>query len=215
MIGAFVPIYFISASFDLKPAFTVLASERIDAKITRMKHAFLLAMILAFLSLSSGQAQAELRFEKKRISIAAKPEDETVIATFKFTNNGKLPVTIKKVDSNCGCISAVTDKESYKRKESGTLTAEFKIGSFEGEQNKQVWVVYAEDLPVIKPKIIEAADSGSIEGAVPPPTPAANDTPSAEPPTATARLAVAITIPSLINIEPKITKWTRGWSDRI
>ena len=171
----------------------------------------LLFIFLPTMALSS--SWADLKFDSKRISYEAKPDEEQFEAVFEFKNTGKHPIDIKKVDSNCGCLSAKTDKERYAKGESGKVTAIFKIGSAEGVQTKSVSLMYAEDLPVVKPKVVQPAETPNTSDPLafretPPPPP--------EPvkpivaPTQTDRLTVELTIPSLVQITPKITKWDVG-----
>ena len=166
--------------------------------------------LLASAAFIASPAWAELEFNTKRASHEAKPTDETFETVFKFKNSGRYPVVVKKVDSNCGCISASTDKDRYEKGESGSVTAVFKIGSAEGIQTKSVAVVYAEELPVVKPKVIQEADpSDPLTLPAPVPAPAEPAAPRIGP-TSTDRLTVELTVPTLIQIEPKITKWTIG-----
>ena len=175
-----------------------------------MKRPFLF-ILLPSLALSS--SWADLKFDSKRISYEAKPDEQQFEAVFEFKNTGKHPVNIKKVDSNCGCLSAKTDKERYAKGESGTVTAVFKIGSAEGVQTKNVSLMYAEDLPVVKPKVVQPVETPNTSDPLafretPPPPPEPVKPVIA--PTQTDRLTVELTIPSLIQITPKITKWDVG-----
>lgn len=178
-----------------------------DYAVPMMRTLVLLAMF--FLGLSS--SRADLNFETTNTTYKAKPTDESFEAVFKFTNAGKQPVVIQKVDSNCGCISATTDKERYAPGESGIVTAVFKIGSAEGIQSKNVSVVWAEEQDVVKPTVIEAAE---VPDDVPAPALAPTDA-EAEKTTAigslnTDRLTVELHVPAVIEIDPKITTWTVG-----
>ncbi len=161
---------------------------------------------LAAICLGSGLAQADLSFPSKRNTYEAKPAEESFETVFEFTNTGKHPVIVEQVDSNCGCISAATDKKRYEIGESGTVTAVFKIGSAEGTQSKSLTVFYAEEKPVVRPKVVGA-------GTEPPPAAAAGKTTT---PTAATgarqrqQLTVEVHVPSLIRIEPKVTKWPVG-----
>ncbi|MFT4638434.1 MAG: hypothetical protein ACI8T1_001755 [Verrucomicrobiales bacterium] len=166
---------------------------------------------LASAALMTSPTWADLNFKTKRAIYEAKPTDESFETVFKFKNTGKHPVVVKKVDSNCGCISAITDKDRYERGESGTVTATFKIGSAEGIQTKSVSVVYVEELSVVKPKIVQTVDPDDPLVVTPTQQPA-----RAEPiapivaPTKTDRLTVELSVPTIVNIDPKITKWTLG-----
>lgn len=150
---------------------------------------------------------ADLDFNTHRNVYKAKPDEESFESVFTFKNTGKHPVVIQSVDSNCGCIRATADKERYGKGESGTITAVFKIGGGEGIQTKHVSVLYAEEQPVVKPKVIapaagDLATAPVVEPATPP-KPVLG-------PAITDRLSVELHVPTLVQVEPKITKWTVG-----
>lgn len=153
----------------------------------------------AFLTLAT--SQADLDFKTKRASHEATAEETQFEAVFSFKNTGKHPVVINKVDSNCGCISATTDKDRYEKGESGKVSAIFKIGSAEGIQTKSITLVYEEDLPVVKPKVIaESTDPLAFTETSEPIKPVKS-------PSLTDRLTVELVVPTLVQIDPKITKW--------
>ena len=160
-----------------------------------------------FLTVTS--AWAVLDFKTKRVTHEAKPKEKQFEAVFSFKNTGKHPIVITKVDSNCGCISAKTDKERYEKGESGKVTATFKIGSAEGVQTKSISLIYKQDQPIVKPKIVAPpADSSDPLAFIEQPKP--------EPvqpvfsPSQTDRLTVELKVPTIVQIDPKITKWDVG-----
>lgn len=87
-----------------------------------------------------GVADAQLAVEGGSIEIHPRPEDDKAAAVFHFRNSGDRPVKILKVETSCSCLSAVLDKEVYEPGESGQGTAEFKVASFVGRQEKGVKV---------------------------------------------------------------------------
>lgn len=171
----------------------------------RLVLVFLFVVIMA-----QPYAWSDLSFDKKRVSYHAGVLDEVFTAEFTFRNRGKLPIEIKQVDSNCGCLRAEADKKIYKKGATGKITAEFKIGSLEGKQTKQVWVQFVEMKPIVKPKVVRSSaplatsvTERSLSPADPPAPVIIPETPITE------RLTVEITVPTLIAIEPKITRWTQ------
>lgn len=102
-----------------------------------MKPVFLALVSVFSLPLS---ALAELTFEKTRVDLDAKPEDKTVTANFKFINKTGEPIAIRDIHTNCGCISATADKQSYAPGESGVIEGIFKVGSTAGKLVKSIKV---------------------------------------------------------------------------
>jgi hypothetical protein len=95
-------------------------------------------LILTFLLCNRGQAQ--LRWETRSLEFHPSPSDTKVVADFPFTNTGRHPVKIKRVQTSCGCTTATPEKEVYAPGEKGKITAIFEIGSRSGEQQKNVYV---------------------------------------------------------------------------
>ena len=157
--------------------------------------------------LAATSTWADLDFKAKQVTYEAKPAEKQFEAVFSFTNSGKHPINIKKVESNCGCISAKTNKERYEKGESGNVLAVFKIGIGEGVQSKSINLIYEEDQPIVKPKVIgQSTDSSDplafIEQAEP-------VQPVVSLPK-TDRLTVELIVPTIVQIAPKITKWDMG-----
>ena len=159
--------------------------------------------------LTASSAWADLDFKTKRVTYKAKPAEKQFEATFSFKNTGKNPIDITKVDSNCGCLSAKTDKDRYEKGESGKVVAVFKIGSAEGVQSKSINLIYKEDKPVVKPKVVAPSTDSSdplafIEQPKPEPVQPVVSLPQ------TDRLTVELIVPTIVQIDPKITKWDMG-----
>ncbi len=74
------------------------------------------------------------------IEIHPKPEDSEAVGTFSFRNTSDRVIKIVKVETSCSCLSAVLDKKEYQPGETGQGTAEFKVASFVGRQEKTVSV---------------------------------------------------------------------------
>lgn len=104
--------------------------------VSRMK-TFLFLSIVGILPLCAG-----LEFEKENISAEAGLEDKMISRDFKFTNGGSEAVTIKGADAGCSCISVeiAGGKLTYAPGETGTMRANFEIGTFQGVVEKPIHV---------------------------------------------------------------------------
>ena len=129
-----------------------------------MKFAAFVLFALGWLSL----ARADLTFEKDRVEIQAKPEEEEVTGLFPFKNTGATTVEIMAIESNCGCLAAGADKTAYAPGESGVMKAVFNISNLAGPSDNSLFlplkgdsrpeakVTIAVDVPVffkIEPKL--------------------------------------------------------------
>jgi uncharacterized cupredoxin-like copper-binding protein len=93
----------------------------------------------AFLAIAAG-AQAQLTWDKTEAKLNPKPGDKEAVATFTYTNKGKVPVKITSVKSSCGCTVPELQKKELAPGEKGELTATFTIGGRTGTQVKNVMV---------------------------------------------------------------------------
>ena len=85
-------------------------------------------------------ANGDLQFENPRIIHDASFDETEYTATFTFTNKGDKTVTIKEVQSSCGCTTAMSSKRVYEPGESGDISATFDYGQREGKQMKSIRV---------------------------------------------------------------------------
>jgi hypothetical protein len=85
-------------------------------------------------------ASAAMRLDGDHVDVKPKPEDEIASVVFNFKNDGDKPVRILHLESACSCLSATLDKPVYEPGEKGTGTAQFKVSSFTGEQEKIITV---------------------------------------------------------------------------
>ena len=97
------------------------------------------ALLLA-LTLPAG---AGLEFEKPVYEYTSKHNETEFPAEFKFKVTGDKAVTIKDLPTYCHCLKAAPkgDKFVYRPGETGVIEAKFLLGTFEGEQTKQVDVI--------------------------------------------------------------------------
>ncbi len=101
------------------------------------------ALVLSFAV--AAPAWAGLEFEERHIDVDAAPDDEVLPVVFKFKNSGEKPVKIERITFACSCLSAEADAESYAPGAEGTVTAQFKLGSFTGYQRKALTVIAQEE----------------------------------------------------------------------
>jgi hypothetical protein len=95
---------------------------------------------LTFLALVAA-ARADLKWENAIQEFHRVPDDGHVEAKFKFTNAGADPITIRRVQTSCGCTSAKLDKNTFAPGESGEINVKFSFGSRRGAQRKVVSVM--------------------------------------------------------------------------
>jgi hypothetical protein len=88
-------------------------------------------LLFAFASSAFGQ----LTWEDPEQTFNAKPDKQSIVAKYRFTNNGKGPVRIEEVKTSCDCTIAVLTKKEYAPGESGEIEVKF---SFDGRTGRQV-----------------------------------------------------------------------------
>ncbi len=89
-------------------------------------------------------AQAGLRFEKKTLELASSPKERSVAGIFRFQNDGVAPVTIRQVNTTCGCTTAKLSQSTYQPGESGEIETVFKYGFARGPLRKLLSVELAD-----------------------------------------------------------------------
>jgi Protein of unknown function (DUF1573) len=85
-------------------------------------------------------ARAELSFDKPMQEFRRLPEDGHVEAHFAFKNTGTEPVTVKRVQTSCGCTSARLDRNTFAPGEGSEIVVKFTFGSRRGPQRKIITV---------------------------------------------------------------------------
>ena len=73
-------------------------------------------------------APVGLAFEKERIDLKVKVDDETATAVFPFTNHSGREIRIEDVHTNCGCVRAGADNSAQRRLSSYCLRSLFLNG---------------------------------------------------------------------------------------
>ena len=94
-------------------------------------------------------SSAKLVFEEEYHDFGKIPQGPQVEYSLKFTNKGKSPLIIEKVQPSCGCTGATTGgKNEYAKGESGEVKITFNTQGREGRQEKHIMVFTNDpDLP--------------------------------------------------------------------
>lgn len=82
---------------------------------------------------------ARIAFEEKEFDFGEANEGDIVTHQFKFTNTGKVPLTIIKARSSCGCTIPEYPEEPVPPGGTGVVTAKFNT---EGKMNQQRKMIY-------------------------------------------------------------------------
>lgn len=86
-------------------------------------------------------SSSKIVFEEETHDFGKVPQGPQLEFSFKFTNKGKSPLIIEKVQPSCGCTGATTDgKNEYSKGESGEIKVTFNTQGRQGRQEKQILV---------------------------------------------------------------------------
>ncbi|MDX9982247.1 MAG: DUF1573 domain-containing protein, partial [Lentisphaeria bacterium] len=90
-----------------------------------MTRRFLLPLLLSLATLAAAQ---DIVWEQTEIEFKPKPGDTEARAEYHFVNQGKKPVTVRRVRSTCGCTTArLQDGDTYQPGEKGTIEVVFRF----------------------------------------------------------------------------------------
>ncbi|WP_181306429.1 DUF1573 domain-containing protein [Rufibacter sp. XAAS-G3-1] len=81
-----------------------------------------------------------IQFEEQRFDFGDIKSGDVVEHTFKFTNNGTLPLIISNVRTTCGCTATDFPKAPVMPGETASITAKFDSAGKRGKQNKVITV---------------------------------------------------------------------------
>lgn len=91
--------------------------------------------------LSASLSSSKILFDEEYHDFGKVPQGPQLEYTFKFTNKGKSPLIIEKVQPSCGCTGATTDgKNEYAKGETGEIKITFNTQGRTGVQEKHVLV---------------------------------------------------------------------------
>ncbi len=82
----------------------------------------------------------KIKFENSSYDFGTAKQGDKVEATFKFTNEGKSDLIIRKVKASCGCTATNPEKTVLKPGESSKIDATFNTAGKEGKQYKTITV---------------------------------------------------------------------------
>jgi len=88
----------------------------------------------------AGSAFGQLTWENPEQTFNSKPQDESVVAKYRFTNTGKQSLKIENVKTSCGCTTTALTKTEYAPGESGEIEAKFVFSGRTGRQEKAITV---------------------------------------------------------------------------
>lgn len=101
-------------------------------------------ILLSGLLLCGGIASGkdELSFKETVVPVKVAPDQDSITASFPFTNTSGVPVTISKIHVSCDCTTAGAkdNKLTYAPGESGSISAVMKTGNFSGTVDKDMTV---------------------------------------------------------------------------
>lgn len=84
---------------------------------------------------------AELTWETTLIETRAAAGQSEVQVSFPFQCHGEGAITVREIETSCGCTAATLDKRTYVAGESGAIEVVFEVGSRQGQQEKEIFVV--------------------------------------------------------------------------
>ncbi len=95
--------------------------------------------------ISASGSSSKILFEEEYHDFGKVPQGPQLEYGFKFTNKGKTPLVIERVQTSCGCTGATTGgKNEYSKGESGEIKVSFNTQGRTGRQEKQI-IVFTND----------------------------------------------------------------------
>ena len=99
-----------------------------------------LALVLLALALPATPGRA-LDWQTTEQSVATQPFQATLDTVFAFKNNRSQPVTIREIETSCGCLEAFADARVYPPGASGQIRARFTVGDRVGHYARTITVL--------------------------------------------------------------------------
>lgn len=95
--------------------------------------------------ISASVSSSKILFDEEYHDFGKVPQGPQLEYSFKFTNKGKSPLIIEKVQPSCGCTGATTGgKNEYAKGESGEIKVTFNTQGRTGHQEKHV-IIFTND----------------------------------------------------------------------
>jgi hypothetical protein len=129
------------------------------------KHIMRTPFFILLLSVFAISAHGQLVFDQPEQAFKVKPEQESIVAKYRFTNSGKDSLKIENVQTSCGCTTAALKKTDYAPGESGEIEAKFTFGGRVGRQEKAILVStsQAKEKPIVLRLVVDIQDQISIQ----------------------------------------------------
>ncbi len=105
------------------------------------------------LSAKEREQAAHLEIPAPQQTFEACKSGETVTKEYELKNVGKMPLLVRRVITNCTCITHALDKETIPAGQSAKLTLTFNTQGYMGEQNRQIYLIVND--PVEPTRMIE------------------------------------------------------------
>lgn len=121
--------------------------------------------LVFFLLVFASSAFGQLAWENSIQTFHAKPQDQTIVAKYRFINNGKESVKIENVKTSCGCTTASLTKTEYAPGESGEIETKFNLAGRTGRQEKAITVTTSDapQQPTILRLYVDIEDPVTIQ----------------------------------------------------
>ncbi|MEO8445850.1 MAG: DUF1573 domain-containing protein [bacterium] len=95
--------------------------------------------------ISASISSSKILFDEEYHDFGKVSQGPQLEFSFKFTNKGKSPLIIEKVQPSCGCTGATTGgKNEYAKGESGEIKVTFNTQGRTGHQEKQI-IIFTND----------------------------------------------------------------------
>jgi hypothetical protein len=103
----------------------------------------IIAIVLGALGLAAAVQAGPVTWENTKQRVQAEIGQTVVPVVFRFRNDGSAPVTFARVVPTCGCTVGELTRMTWQPGETGELTAQFRVGEFEGHRTVTIRVGYA------------------------------------------------------------------------
>ena len=103
---------------------------------------------------------ARIMYEQPEFDFGQATEGDLVVHKFKFTNTGKVPLTILKARASCGCTIPEYPEDPVPPGGTGEITAKFNTEGKQGEQRKTIHITantYPNETSVLLKGIVNPA----------------------------------------------------------
>ncbi len=94
--------------------------------------------------LSENKGEAKMIFHTKNNTFGDVKQDEVVGISYRFINEGDVPLIINEIEKGCGCTEVKYPKNAIQPKDGGAIEVIFDSSGFSGKQYKTV-LIYCND----------------------------------------------------------------------